>query len=127
MDLIFEEGSGNSYTIKDGVIEADVELLGGGNGMLIVLHSIKALGLPKDGVNTDVQSLADYLAEEIIKQKRLGKFTIIHKGKVLFSLNKEVKSGTQIRTDNIRQISMGDYGRIMLRDTVAALRRFFTK
>ena len=96
MELIFERHSGNSYTIKNAVVQATVELLGGGDGMLIVLHSIKAVEPLKEGMDTSTEALIDYLAHEIIEQKRFGDFVVISNGKVVFSLDKDVPSGSRI-------------------------------
>jgi hypothetical protein len=96
MELIFERQSGNNYTIKDAMIQATVELLGGGKGMLIVLHSIKAVEPLKEGVDTSSEALISYLGHEIAMQKRFGAFIIIDGGKVLFSLDEDIQIGSPI-------------------------------
>jgi hypothetical protein len=105
MELIFERHSGNSYTIRDAVIQATVELLGGGDGMLVMLHSIKAVEPLKDGVDTSIESLINYLGHEITKQKRFGSFVIINKEKVVFSLDKELPSGTHIDARGLKTMT----------------------
>lgn len=102
MKLIFEKRSGNSYTIRDAAVEVDAELLGGGDGMLIMLHSIKRASPLADEANTPSEELIAHLAREIENQKRFGNFVIIHKGKVVFSLDKGLREGAQISTE-IRQ------------------------
>jgi hypothetical protein len=103
MKFAFEKRSGNSYTIRNAVIEVDAELLGGGDGMLIMLHSIKKVE-PLDEASSSTEALIEYFGEEIEKQKRFGTFVIIHKGKVVFSLDKALRRGSQIST-KIRQKS----------------------
>lgn len=88
--------------IRDAVVEVDAELLGGGDGMLIMLHSIKSVEPLAGEETTASEELIGYLAREIEKQKRFGNFVIIHKGKVAFSLNKGLREGTQVSTE-IRQ------------------------
>ncbi len=99
MSLIFEKRSGNSYTINDGVIEVNAELLGGGDGMLIMLHSIKAAAPATVEASNGSEDLIAYLAQEIERQKGFGKFVIIHKGKVVFSLDKGLQEGAQVSTE----------------------------
>lgn len=102
MKLVFERRSGNSYTIKDTTVEVDAELLGGGDGMLIMLHSIKSAALLTKEANAASEDLIEYFACEIERQKRFGNFAIIHKGKVVYSLDNSLPKGAQISTD-IRQ------------------------
>lgn len=104
MKLIFERRSGNSYTIRDATVEVDAELLGGGDGMLIRLQSIKN-AVPFVGeANASSEELIEYLAREIEKQKRFGNFVIIHKGKVVYSLDRSLRKGVQISTDIMQRI-----------------------
>jgi hypothetical protein len=103
MKLIFEKQAGNNYTIKDAVIQATVELLGGGKGMVIVLHSVKAVEPLKEGVDTSPEAMISYLGHEIMKQKRFGTFIIIRGEKVVFSLDEDIPTGSRI-SSKITQI-----------------------
>lgn len=102
MKLSFERRTGNSYKILDATVEVDADLLGGGDGIIIMLHSIKNAAPHAEDASTASEGLIEYLAREIEKQKRFGNFVIIHKGKVVFSLDKGLRKGAQVSTD-IRQ------------------------
>jgi len=96
--LVVKHSAGNKYTIESDLISATCDLLGGGNGMMIMLHTIE---MKENGHGAKIippAELIDHLASKIQELKRYGKFIIIYKGQVAFSLDEDLSRGMNIPT-----------------------------
>jgi hypothetical protein len=87
--------SGNRFKIHDAFVTADVEMLGGEEGMAIILRTIKMGESVTSCASPSELSLIAYLGEGLVKLRRFRSFMVCREGVVVFSTDKNAPIGMQ--------------------------------
>lgn len=83
--------SGNSYRLHDEFLLAEADLLGGGEGMTVILNSIHPAAPVDSRSATDAneETLISHLVVRLKELNRFRSFVVARHGKVVASVNTE--------------------------------------